>query len=270
MSYTIECPPTIREGALITFIGESPGGQEVNWHECPRCGYGIAYSGLCKQCGIPRVRKPQGFVGGSGNLLRRACRNAGVPFDLCNRSNVAKRRPPGDKFELFYLDKQRKKPTEELLWWRELLLAELRKYRPNFVVAAGNEALRVLCPGHDGITKWHGSILISDVLPGLKVIPILHPAYIMRDNWEWYYILIRQLKESCCRIQRASHTREGGRRCLQYRPYPHPGPGISGFHSAISAALDTRCGNCRFVSPMLWTIILCPRKVRSLRPDSEN
>ena len=28
----------------------------------------------------------------------------------------------------------------------------------------------------------------------LKVIPTLHPAYIMRDNWEWYYILIRQLK----------------------------------------------------------------------------
>ena len=88
----------------------------------------------------------------------------------------------------------KERPTEELLWWRELLLAELRKYRPNLVVAAGNEALRVLCPGHDGITKWHGSILISDVLPGLKVIPILHPAYIMRDNWEWYYILIRQLK----------------------------------------------------------------------------
>lgn len=196
MSYEhlIECPPTIREGALITFIGESPGGQEVNWHECPSCGFGVPYAGKCKRCEQPRVHKPQGFVGGSGNLLRKACGNAGIDFSLCSRSNVSKRRPPGDKFDVFYLDKKRSKPTDELLWWRQLLIAEVTRYRPNVVVAAGNEALRTLCPGHDGITKWHGSILISDVVPRLKVIPVLHPAYIMRDNWEWYYILIRQLK----------------------------------------------------------------------------
>lgn len=195
MAPIVECPPSIREGALITFVGEAPGGQEVSWHECPSCGYGLPYSGKCKRCGIPRVTRPQGFVGGSGNLLRKACSNSGVDFNLCNRTNVSKRRPPGDNFGVFYLDpKRRKQPTEELLWWRNLLVAELSKYRPNVVVAAGNEALKTLCSGLEGITKWHGSILLSDIIPGLKVIPILHPAYIMRDNWEWYYILIRQLK----------------------------------------------------------------------------
>lgn len=192
---TVECPPTINPGALITFIGEAPGGQEVSWHECTRCKRGINYPGLCKECGAPRIHHPQGFVGGSGNLLRKACRNANINFDSCNRSNVSKRRPPGDNFSVFYKDpKRRREPTEELLWWRELLLAELRRYRPNVVVALGNEALKTLCPGADGITKWHGSILTSPVIDGLKVIPALHPAYIMRDNWEWYYILIRQLK----------------------------------------------------------------------------
>lgn len=192
--YPITCPPTIRDSALISFIGESPGGQEEAWHDCPQCGQGLPYPGICKRCSIPRISKPQGFVGGSGNLLRRACRNANIQFDLCNRSNVVKRRPISDDFALFYLDKKRTKPTEELLWWRSLLMAELQQFKPNVVVACGNEPLKALCSGLDGITKWHGSILISDTVPGLKVIPTLHPAYIMRDNWEWYYILIRQLK----------------------------------------------------------------------------
>src|SRR5678815_4342465 len=139
---TVECPPTINPGALITFIGEAPGGQEVSWHECTRCKRGINYPGLCKECGAPRIHHPQGFVGGSGNLLRKACRNANINFDSCNRSNVSKRRPPGDNFSVFYKDpKRRREPTEELLWWRELLLAELRRYRPNVVVALGNDCL---------------------------------------------------------------------------------------------------------------------------------
>lgn len=194
LPYPMTCPPTLREGALITFIGEAPGGQEESWHECPSCGTGAAYAGICKRCQTPRAYTPKGFVGGSGTLLRRACSNAGVPFDLCSRSNVCKRRPPGDNFGVFYLDKKRSKPTEELIWWRQLLVAELKRYRPNLVVACGNEALKALSTTYDGITKWHGSILLSDVIPGLKIIPTLHPAYIMRDNWEWYYILIRQLK----------------------------------------------------------------------------
>ena len=104
--YPITCPPTIRDSALITFIGESPGGQEEAWHECPQCGQGLPYPGVCKRCAIPRISKPQGFVGGSGNLLRKACRNAGIQYDLCNRTNVVKRRPPGDDFGIFYLDKR--------------------------------------------------------------------------------------------------------------------------------------------------------------------
>lgn len=168
LGYEIQCPPTIVPGATITFIGESPGWQEV--------------------------LKREGFIGGSGSVLRKICSSAGISFERCNRTNVAKRRPPGDKFGIFYKDKKRQEPTAELLWWRQLLYAELEKFRPNVAVALGNEALRALVTHADGITKWQGSLLDSDTVPGLKVIPCVHPAWIMRDNWHFYYIAIRYFK----------------------------------------------------------------------------
>lgn len=204
--YPVECPPTIVPGAKITFVGEAPGGQEVAWHECHKCGAGAPFSGACRNCGSYRTRSPQGFVGGSGALLRKSTRSAGIDFSACSRSNVCKRRPPGDNFGVFYLDpKKRTQPTQELTWWRHLLLAEVERYRPNILVALGSEALRAVCPDAIGITKWHGSILRSPLLDGLKVIGALHPAYIMRDNWEWYYILNRQLKRAAVEAQDGKH-----------------------------------------------------------------
>lgn len=168
LGYEIQCPPTIRPGATITFIGEAPGYQEV--------------------------LKREGFIGGSGSVLRKICSSAGIDFERCNRTNVAKRRPPADKFAIFYKDTKRTEPTAELLWWRQLLIAELEKYRPNIAVALGNEALRTLVTYADSITKWQGSLLDSDTVPGLKVMPCVHPAWIMRDNWHYYYITIRYFK----------------------------------------------------------------------------
>ena len=195
LTYRIECPPTILPNALITLCGESAGKQELTWHECSKCGAGIAYGGFCN-CGGIRAPKPQGFVGSSGQMLRRICSNAGVAFDHCNRTNVIKRYPPEGSFANMYVDpKKRTIPTEELKWWRELLIAELTKHRPNIVVALGDEALRALT-GLEGITKWSGSIITSPFIPGLKVIPMVHPAYIMRDNWGDYYINIRFMKRA--------------------------------------------------------------------------
>lgn len=196
-TYAITCPPTFipdDKWNHITLCGESAGSSEVNWWQCPLCHSGQQYPGICSSCKLPRKFSPQGFVGASGNMLRMICKNGGIDFSLCNRTNVAKKQPPGKDFSNFYHDpKKRTSPTEELLWWRELLIAELSRYKPNIVVALGNEALRALT-SEDGITKWQGSILTSNVIPNLKVIPVVHPAYIMRDNWEEYYTTIKFFK----------------------------------------------------------------------------
>lgn len=202
-TFNIECPPTNLAGARITLCGESPGRQEVAWHQCGICGYGLDRPGVCKDKHGPLHHAPKGFVGGSGRILERMLAHAGIKFSECNRTNVAKRRPPGDDFGHFYLDpKTRTQPTKELEWWMQLLRAEITRFRPNVLVAVGGEALRAFCPDVTGITKWQGSLLESSVIPGLKVIPIVHPAYIMRENWEYYYVTQTYLK----RVERESRS----------------------------------------------------------------
>jgi len=182
-NFAIQVYPTYIPGANITFCGESPGYYEV--------------------------RDGQGFVGFSGKVLWRMAASAGINPEKVNRTNVAKRRPPGDNFGIFYHDpRERKHPTEELIFWQEVLLRELEKYRPNVFVAAGDEALKTLVPSirvkqsemssdkkdKSAIGKYRGSVLFSEVIPGLKVIPIRHPAWITRMNWQWYYIGKRDMK----------------------------------------------------------------------------
>jgi uracil-DNA glycosylase family 4 len=167
----IQVPPTIIKGSTITFCGEAPGKDEV----------------------LSR----QGFTGGSGNVLWRMAAEAGIDSKQVNRTNVAKRRPSSDNFGVFYHDPDRRtKPTEELIYWQQLLVAELSKTTPRLFIAVGDEALRAVLPSIRGISKWRGSILESEVIPGMKVLPIMHPAWIMRMNWEWYYIGIKDLKRA--------------------------------------------------------------------------
>ena len=168
--FKIQVPPTIVPGSTITFCGESPGKNEV--------------------------LERKGFVGGSGNVLWKMASAAGINSLQVNRTNIAKRRPAGDSFGIFYHDpKERKRPTEELIFWQQLLIKELEKYRPNVFVAVGDESLKAVCPNYQGISKYRGSILQSSVIPGMKVIPIMHPAWVMRMNWEWYYVGIQDLKK---------------------------------------------------------------------------
>lgn len=196
-TFNIECPPSLVAGATVTLCGESPGRQEVAWRICPKCNVGFDRPGKCVTCQTPLVARPQGFVGGSGKILERMLKHAGISFTSCNRTNVAKRRPPGDDFGTFYHDsKERTIATKELEWWLQLLYAEITRYRPNLLIAVGGEALKAFCPSATGITKWQGSLLESSVIPGLKVLPIVHPAYIMRDNWEYYYITQTYLKRA--------------------------------------------------------------------------
>jgi DNA polymerase I-like protein with 3'-5' exonuclease and polymerase domains len=69
----------------------------------------------------------------------------------------------------------------------ELDLLKDWRYRPMLVVAVGEEALGRLC-GVAGMGKYRGSVLPSTYLPGLKVIPIVDPTYIVRGNFLYYYI----------------------------------------------------------------------------------
>ena len=55
------------------------------------------------------------------------------------------------------------------------LAKELSALNLNCVLVLGNIALFALT-NRVGITKWHGSVLESTIVPGLKVVPTFHPA----------------------------------------------------------------------------------------------
>jgi uracil-DNA glycosylase family 4 len=137
--------------ARIALVGEAPGAEEE------------------------RLGEP--FVGSSGRLLNQMLATAGLSRESCYITNVVKRRPVGNNFGVFYEDKSQRQPTKELLAAQQFLIEELRAVHPNVIVPLGDEALRAVA-GRSGITKWRGSILST---PNGKVIPTLHPAYVLRQ-----------------------------------------------------------------------------------------
>ena len=143
--------------AKIMFVGEAPGREE-------------------EISGTP-------FIGGAGKVLNQLLSQAMITRNECYITNIMQDRPVNNDFGEFYKDKSRKVPTQFLLDGYQRLKNEIEKVNPNVVVAVGGEALKALT-GLKSVTKYRGSILFSMLVPQQKVIPIIHPAAIMR-NWDF-------------------------------------------------------------------------------------
>lgn len=148
------------------------------------------------------------FVGESGKELTRILADAGISRSQVFLTNCFGAQPPGNEAWRFF------NPRGDVRWkglnptpWikSELnrLYHQLRELRPTIVIAAGNYALwalteslvsfssestgdgaTVLVP--TGIMSWRGSMLVSripEIELELKILPILHPAAILRA---WY------------------------------------------------------------------------------------
>jgi len=137
--------------APIALIGEQPGKQEVISREC--------------------------FVGPAGRELNNLLRAANIPRTSCYITNVIKDLNAPLKH---YIEFTNRGPITGVMWQDYLLVLkeELEYVRPYIVVAVGGVALYALT-GRTGITKWRGSIIESTLVPGLKVIPTLHPATVI-------------------------------------------------------------------------------------------
>ena len=79
--------------------------------------------------------------------------------------------------EHFKYDKGKVTVSDSWYKYLEILEKELSQTE-GLIIAIGNVALYALT-GNIGITKWRGSVLESTLLPGRKVIPIIHPATII-------------------------------------------------------------------------------------------
>jgi len=197
MDLQVIVPPTYPEGFEVLFVGEAPGEDECNWHTCPTCNYS-SLALFCKKCNVATISTPEGFVGKSGQLLSKIVFASGLEWSKIAKSNVVKR-PPDEGYDsesfqkTFYetIREGRKKVikrTAELESWIELLKDELATHKPKVIVACGAEALQALT-GSKGITKYRGSILACSLAPYIPVVPIIHPAAILRSaQWQELYI----------------------------------------------------------------------------------
>ena len=146
-------PPTGVPGSKIMLVGEQPGRQEVQW------------------------RRP--FVGPAGKELQQDLHHAGIPTTECYFTNVVK---DLDKPINAYINMTKGRPTispqgqEYINRLKDEI--EVEGKDTNVIVAVGNIALFALT-GRTGIYKWRGSIIESTLVPGKKVIPIIHPATVI-------------------------------------------------------------------------------------------
>jgi len=204
----VTVPPTYPNGMEILVIGEAGGKQEVDLGEGFVGKAGeilqkiIAVSGIYwNNIGRSNVakRSPDGgfdsehfqstFYETIFKETTKVTKRCGVVVDGVEclktaKQHVAKKHPIEHTFEPQVVTKVSKKgvirPTQELKNWIDVLRYEIMLTKPKVIIACGNEALKALC-GIEGISKFRGSMLECSLVPGVKVIPLMHPAWIARS-----------------------------------------------------------------------------------------
>ena len=148
-------PPEGPQNARMMFIGEAPGADEV------------------------RLGRP--FVGPAGKVLDQLLADVGIKRPEVYITNVMKVRPPGNKFETFFLDKACTQPSPELVAGIDALEQEIHNIPCGMIICLGAWPLWALT-GLRGIEKYRG---FPHRAMHRNIIATYHPAYILRQ-WSGY------------------------------------------------------------------------------------
>lgn len=140
--YTRKFVPSYIANNEVVIIGEAPGQTEAD------------------------TKVP--FTGDSGQLLRKTLAEVGFDIDKITIMNCCKCHPPAN-------EKPHKKAQE--LCTKLYLFNELQELKPKLVILAGATALNTFFPKHTIMAKA-GSFIEEN---GLKFLPVLHPAYCLRN-----------------------------------------------------------------------------------------
>lgn len=179
-------PP--RGKAKLAFLGEAPGSSEVEkkglyTRLAPQVWPSHPWSAAFLEGGPPSrgdrallAELPAlPLVGPSGRLFDQMCRAAGIDRLDCMVTNVFEYMAPSNNVAPWLRD------PDLMLHVRVRLTRELAEAGANVVVPMGGTALRLLT-GRDDISKAAGSpCLATELLPGAKLLPCLHPAFILRN-----------------------------------------------------------------------------------------
>jgi DNA polymerase len=111
------------------------------------------------------------FVGRAGQLLTKMIEAIDLKREEVYIANVVKSRPPGN----------RAPEAEEVKACIPFLFRQIAAIRPKLIVALGNPAMQALLDTKIGITKMRGQFQDYQRIPGIKVLPTFHPAYLLRS-----------------------------------------------------------------------------------------
>lgn len=147
------------------------------------------------------LRKGEPFIGGAGYELTKMLSEAGLPREQLYLTMVMKERI----LSIGSLVAEKKKditPRHVLYKGKwvmpqvvdavEALREEIRRVNPNVVCTSGNLALWALT-GEWSSFNWRSSVMESDLISGLKVIPTL-PFSIVNVQWNQRPIIVHDLK----------------------------------------------------------------------------
>lgn len=141
--------------------------------------------------GAMEEARGQPFVGSSGEELDRMLHDAGIMRGECFLTNLVNARPAHNRIES-WIPQKKKDVTSRHVPFRnrfvdpiivqgfESLCKEIALVRPNIICAMGGTALWALS-GNEGILRWRGSQLWTDIDPRTKLIPTIHPAAVLRE-----------------------------------------------------------------------------------------
>lgn len=150
-----------------------------------------------EQPGAHEVALKKPFQGPSGKLLKQCLAFADIPLTSCYFTNVLKDldSPLEDYCTVPRSRRQSPQWVGRGQEYVELLRKEVLELPASLVIAVGNVALAALT-GRWGITKWRGSLLPCLFDSTKWVVPVLHPASILRGSTENKYLLVTDLKKA--------------------------------------------------------------------------
>jgi DNA polymerase len=131
--------------AQLMFVGEGPGADE-------------------DATGRP-------FIGRAGQLLTKMIEAIEFKREDVYIANVVKSRPPNN----------RTPEADEIKACRPFLWRQIAAIKPKLIVTLGNPATQLLLETKIGITQLRGTLQEYTRVPGIKVIPTFHPAYLLRS-----------------------------------------------------------------------------------------
>lgn len=146
------------------------------------------------------IRESRPFVGPSGRLLDLCLHSAKISRAECAITNVFEelvKKGDEKKSEIF-------SRSGELLWTTKGFtdagriaakpcLERIAKSNANVIVALGGPALHLTLDIRP-LLKWRGSIVVNSL--GRKIIPSIHPAFILRGEYHNRYLLINDLTKA--------------------------------------------------------------------------